>query len=131
MTEPEALSRGDCLRLFESHGVGRVAFRTPLGPRIVPVNYAVHDGDIVFRTTAFSELGTYCVDVDVAFEVDTIDEENRTGRSAVAVGRAEVLRSDEGGDLRKARMPLPWAAGRRDRFVRLHPRDLTGRLVRP
>ncbi|MDQ6687328.1 MAG: pyridoxamine 5'-phosphate oxidase family protein [Actinomycetota bacterium] len=53
--------------------MGRVAMATPLGPRIVPVNYGVHDDEIVFRTAPYSELSTYGWDTDLAFEVDDLD----------------------------------------------------------
>ena len=131
MTEPETLSRTDCLELMSSQQVGRVAFRTPMGPRIVPVNYTVDDGDILFRTTPYSELGTYGADTEVAFEVDAIDDERHAGISVVAHGRAQLLRSVDDRRVQDPKAPRPWAQGRRDSCFRLHPRDLTGRLVRP
>ena len=43
---------------------------TPVGPRIVPLNYRVHGNSIVFRTAPYSELSSYGWDTDLAFEVD-------------------------------------------------------------
>ena len=46
MKEPVELTVNECLDLLEGGVVGRVALCTPLGPRIVPVNYAMFDGAI-------------------------------------------------------------------------------------
>jgi uncharacterized protein len=91
MTEPVELSGNQCLEQLERHGVGRVAFGTPLGPRIVLVEYTFAGGEIVFRTTPFSEVGTYAPGTEVAFEVDDADATGRCGCSVVALGRAEVV----------------------------------------
>jgi hypothetical protein len=74
MNEPVELTVEECLELLHSGVLGRVALSTPMGPRIVPINYAM-DGDdaILFRTTPYSELGTYGWNTDVAFEIDQID----------------------------------------------------------
>jgi Pyridoxamine 5'-phosphate oxidase len=39
-----------CERLLSEHTVGRVAWRAPDGPELVPVNYAYNNKTIVFRT---------------------------------------------------------------------------------
>ena len=53
------LDLAECLELLASDTVGRVAFVTPDGPRIVPVNYVVAGDSVEFRTAAYSELATY------------------------------------------------------------------------
>src|SRR4051812_20203936 len=59
MAEPVELTVDECVDLLNGGVFGRVALSTPVGPRIVPVNYAMYGDDIVFRTTPYSELGTY------------------------------------------------------------------------
>lgn len=87
MTEPTELSSAECLELLEAGVIGRVAMSTPTGPRIVPVNYTVHRGAIVFRTSSYSELATYGLVTDLAFEIDDLDYQSRLGWSVVAIGR--------------------------------------------
>jgi hypothetical protein len=62
--------------------------------RIVPVNFVVADGSIVFRTTPYSELGTYGWRCDLTFETDQLDHATRSGWSVLAVGRAEMCLAD-------------------------------------
>ena len=59
MNEPLELTVVECVDLLRGGVVGRVAMCTPIGPRIVPVNYARYNDAIVFRTTRYSELGSY------------------------------------------------------------------------
>ena len=73
MNEPMELTVEECRDLLNGGVVGRVAMASPAGPRIVPVNYAMHDDGIVFRTTAYSELGTYGWNTDLAFEIDAYE----------------------------------------------------------
>ncbi len=130
MTEPAELSSTECLQLLEQGVLGRVAMSTPTGPRIVPVNYAVHRGAIVFRTSSYSELATYGLITDLAFEIDDIDYESHLGWSVVAIGRAS--RVDDPQEIREIRElgePQPWAGGHRSLYLRLRWRQLSGRRI--
>lgn len=131
MSEPVELSRRRCLELLEGDTVGRIGFDTPLGPRIVPVTYALRDDTIVFRTTSFSEVGTYTCGAEVAFEIDDIDISTQTGASVVVRGRAEAI--DDAEDIRESWRhdgPVPCAGGRRDRYIRVPVQELTDYTVR-
>ena len=44
------LSREECRALLASKTVGRIAFQTGNGLRVLPVNYVVQEDRIVFRT---------------------------------------------------------------------------------
>ena len=127
MNTANELSPRECRDLLEGGVVGRLAMATPVGPRIVPVNYAVHDDSIVFRTAPYSELSTYGWDTDLAFEVDHIDYETHQGWSVVAVGRAHVIDDpDEVQRIRARWDPRPWAPGSRNLYVKLAWRELSG-----
>jgi nitroimidazol reductase NimA-like FMN-containing flavoprotein (pyridoxamine 5'-phosphate oxidase superfamily) len=130
MTQLVELTVEECLKLLHGGMVGRVAMCTPVGPRIVPLNYAMYDDAIVFRTVPYSELGTYGWNTELAFEVDHLDYEKHQGWSVVAVGKSEIV--DDPDELREIRAgwdPTPWAGGRRHLYLRLRWRDLTGRRV--
>lgn len=133
MSESIELSSGECRELLATGAVGRVAFTTSNGPRIVPVSYTIVEEAIIFRTTAYSELGTHGPNTEVAFEVDQLDYGAQAGWSVVATGRAEAVEDFEaiqairlgGGD------PTPWAAGSRQLYFQLRWRELTGRRLGP
>ena len=117
----------ECRERLVSGVVGRVAMATPVGPRIVPVAYAVHEDAVVFRTAPYSELSTYGWNTELAFEVDRLDDESRQGWSVVAVGRARVVDDpDEVTRIREGWGPRPWVPGTRNLFVKLPWRQLTG-----
>jgi nitroimidazol reductase NimA-like FMN-containing flavoprotein (pyridoxamine 5'-phosphate oxidase superfamily) len=99
---------------------------TPVGPRIVPVNYSVRGDSIVFRTAPYSELSTYGWDTELAFEVDELDRETHQGWSVVAVGRAHV--EDDPDEVQRIRREWrqQWAPGSRNLYVKLAWRALTG-----
>ncbi|MFF3419687.1 pyridoxamine 5'-phosphate oxidase family protein [Streptomyces sp. NPDC002698] len=123
------LSRAECTELLSTHGVGRVAVPTVLGPAIVPVNYSVVDDTIVFRTArgATPSLACGCL---VAFEVDRVDDAFSQGWSVLARGYArEVTDGDEERRLAERAYSAPWAGGRRDMWVRVEPYALTGRRI--
>jgi nitroimidazol reductase NimA-like FMN-containing flavoprotein (pyridoxamine 5'-phosphate oxidase superfamily) len=127
---PAELTRDECVGLLRGGVVGRVAMATPVGPRIVPVNYAVHGDAVVFRTAPYSELGTYGWDTELAFEVDQLDYAKHQGWSVVVVGTAHVVEdADEVADIRRLWDPRPWASGTRTLYVKLTWRQLTGRRL--
>lgn len=130
MAEPVELTVDECVDLLNGGVFGRVALSTPVGPRIVPVNYAMYGDDIVFRTTPYSELGTYGWNVDAAFEIDEVDYDEQRGWSVVAVGRLTIVDDpDELADIRRNWDPRPWAQGARRLYLKLAWRSLTGRRL--
>src|SRR3954462_7103812 len=88
MSDSRELSPPECERLLRRGVLGRVALSTPEGPLIVPVDYTVFEDTIVIRTSTYSALGAYGRDAMLAFEVDHLDQDRRTGWSVVARGRA-------------------------------------------
>jgi nitroimidazol reductase NimA-like FMN-containing flavoprotein (pyridoxamine 5'-phosphate oxidase superfamily) len=64
--------------------VGRVGLCSPLGPRIIPLNYAVISDSIVWRTSPYSELALHGGNRELAVEVDHIDYQRRQAWSVPA-----------------------------------------------
>ncbi|WP_255276608.1 pyridoxamine 5'-phosphate oxidase family protein [Actinomadura madurae] len=56
----EELDRAECLRLISGGAIGRVAFDDGEGPTVIPVNYAVADDAVVFRTSVSGGSATAC-----------------------------------------------------------------------
>ncbi|WP_182376790.1 pyridoxamine 5'-phosphate oxidase family protein [Nocardioides sp. WS12] len=118
------LSDAECWDLVRSRPVGRVAWSGVDGVSVVPVNYAVVDGQILLRTTPYSLLARDCPNREVAFEVDDLDETVHGGWSVLLRGRCErEERLSEG--------KAPWVTGPRILGMRIDVRSVSGRRVEP
>jgi len=115
-----------CWQLVVGEEVGRLAVSVDRQPDIYPVNYAVEKETIVFCTAEGTKLSALSVDAFVAFEVDGWDAETGTAWSVVIKGRAvEVAMYDLLDDLA---FPLfSWTVTPKPRFVRIVPKEITGR----
>lgn len=124
----EILGEQECRRLLERAHIGRVAVTVGALPAIFPVNYAVHDGDIVFMTGEGTKLRAASRNAVVAFEIDGFDPLTHSGWSVLVVGMTEEL---TGVDLDEVvGLPLePWAGGDRTHYVRLTTEFLSGRRL--
>ncbi len=87
----EVLSRPQCLELLDRSVVGRVVFTEAALPAALPVNFALLDGDIVFRTATGSKLAAALAKAVVAFQADDIDPAFETGWSVLVQGWATLL----------------------------------------
>ncbi|WP_162794567.1 pyridoxamine 5'-phosphate oxidase family protein [Nocardioides houyundeii] len=124
------LTDQECHELLRVDVVGRVAFVTPQGPRIVPVNYVVSDAGLELRTTPYSELATYAPESPVAFEIDHLDREQGRGWSVVVHGDCERVLDDAAAAFEEpGKDPGPWAGGRRPLWLRVVVAEITGRRV--
>jgi transcriptional regulator with XRE-family HTH domain len=123
------LTEAECHSLLSTHGVGRLAVPADAGPVVIPVNYSVIEGGIVFRTAP----GTAPARADghqVAFEADRIDEAFGAGWSVLVRGPATTVTDpDEVALLEEQAYSTPWAGGRRDLWLRIEPVSVTGRRI--
>jgi nitroimidazol reductase NimA-like FMN-containing flavoprotein (pyridoxamine 5'-phosphate oxidase superfamily) len=125
----QELTDEECRRLLGERHLGRLAFVDADGPVILPVNYTLDQGSVVFRTDPGSKLDAAAAGATVAFEVDAADERDRTGWSVVVRGRAGEVADPA--DLERLRaLPLyPWAPGAKAHYVRIRPASVTGRRI--
>jgi hypothetical protein len=110
--------------------VGRLAVAVTGAPEIFPVNFVVDHGTVVFRTAEGTKLHAAMI-APVAFEADgRVAGEADVAWSVVVKGRAEEIRRlDE--VVAGTELPLfPWHPSPKDRFVRIVPREITGRRFR-
>lgn len=129
-TEAVELSRQECTELIAGGGIGRVVFCSDPGPQVYPVTFIVDGGDVVFRTSSYTALGTALQDRSVAFEVDELDHDNRRGWSVIVTGVAERLDDpDEITRLSHSGELEPWVAGVRQMYVKISPRAISGRRI--
>lgn len=125
----EHLSRDECLRLMGSVPVGRIVYTRQALPAVELVNFALHNGDIVIRTDAGGKLAAATRGAVVAFETDCVDVAGQAGWSVTVVGLSRAV-TDAEEILRLEQTGLtPWAAGKRDHFIRISPTIVNGRRI--
>ena len=114
-----------CWDLLRSDQFGRLAVTVGGEPEIFPINYAVQDGTLVFRTAQGTKLAALTVNDVVAMEIDGFDQ--KSGWSVVVKGQAHP--AEWGADFEDAAAAgvHPWVATRKNVFVRIVPRFVTGR----
>jgi nitroimidazol reductase NimA-like FMN-containing flavoprotein (pyridoxamine 5'-phosphate oxidase superfamily) len=132
----EELDENECLKLIGTGGIGRIAYVGRFGPVVLPVNYKLRGGAIVFRTAENAPLdedlrtGIANADYKVAFEIDDIDAAAQQGWSVLTQGPAHHVHGPELNVARSAPVET-WAPGERELFVRIVPSRITGRRVSP
>lgn len=132
----ETLDEAACLRLISGGGIGRIAYAGRYGVTILPVNYQLYEGTIVFRTAQDSPLdedlrtGIANAEYRVAFEIDDFDLAAREGWSVLVQGSAHHVDSEaERATISEAGVE-PWPGGKREHFLRITPAWMSGRRIR-
>ena len=123
------LTRDECLAKLADHSVGRIAVTSRALPAIIPVNYALTGRTtVVFRTEPDGMLARATNDTVVAFEVDELARDGRSGWSVLVVGVAHHI--DGSSMVRAVESRVVSAVGDgRDQFVAITIGQLTGRVV--
>jgi nitroimidazol reductase NimA-like FMN-containing flavoprotein (pyridoxamine 5'-phosphate oxidase superfamily) len=106
----ELLDEAECRRLIGAGGVGRIGYTGRFGPTILPINYALHEGTILFRTGQHSSLGE---DLSILIQGAAHLVDSEAERASIVQSGVE-----------------PWAGGEKELFVRVLPSRITGRRIR-
>ena len=123
------LRRDECEALLASARVGRLAFVVAGWPTVLPVNYRLDGGDVVFRTGEGGKLLAVSGAARVAFQVDAFDTMYQSGWSVLLHGvAAEItdpgeLGREEWSELRA------WAGGPKQHLVRISVLEVSGRRL--
>jgi nitroimidazol reductase NimA-like FMN-containing flavoprotein (pyridoxamine 5'-phosphate oxidase superfamily) len=132
----EELSEAECLRLVSQEVVGRIAYNGRYDLTILPVNYRLTEGTILFRTAHDSttqedlRTGIAHADYKVSFEVDRLDEKTREGWSVLIQGPAHHLDTAAEQAAAEAASVDPWPGSDKDHFIQITPIRVTGRRIR-
>ncbi len=127
----EVLDEEECYALLASVSLGRVGVTMDATPAILPVNYALIDGQVVFATGLGSKLTAALSSSVVAFEADWVDEVS--GAAAWSVqGHGSSMVVEPGSDLEadallavRSLAPLP-----RHFLAKVRLRHVSGRRLR-
>lgn len=125
----EVLTRDECLAHLDKVSVGRLGVTIRALPAILPVNFRLHDGQVVLRSVTGSKLDAATAGSVVAFEADDHDPDGAWGWSVLVQGVAhEVTDPGEIAVLRTLRI-TPWAFpdGQADRYLRIDTELVSGR----
>ena len=131
----EELSEAESLRLIGQAQVGRIGFTGRFGPVVLPVNFKLVDGAVIFRTQEHGHIaedlrtGITGAEYKVAFEVDQTDAAMRTGWSVLIQGAVHHVDDKEERASLLAVGLEPWAGGERALFLRIVPSLVTGRRI--
>jgi nitroimidazol reductase NimA-like FMN-containing flavoprotein (pyridoxamine 5'-phosphate oxidase superfamily) len=123
------LTQHQCAERLQHAAFGRVALSSGALPVILPVHFALLDGDPVFRTDPGTKLMAASAGAVLCFEIDEHDPVLHTGWSVLVTGRAEVI-TDPVELAAAAALPLrPWI-GAGTAYVRIRTAAMSGREIR-
>ncbi len=118
----EVLTPQDCLRLLGSVRVGRIAYTDQALPAVQPVTFLLDNDAVLVRTGAGAQLASAARNAVVAFQVDQLDPESRSGWAVMVVGYAqEITDPDEVSRIKQ--LPL------HDHFIRVSIELIDGRRL--
>lgn len=126
----EMLDRFDCLALIAKGRVGRLGVVAGGQPIVLPINYALIDDEIVFRTDEGTKL-TEATRGKVCFQLDRFDDPSQSGWSVLVQGWAEEITQYDHPAVQALRdLPVrPWAGGAKSHWFRIRPTAITGRRI--
>ena len=132
----DRLDEAECLRLISPGGIGRIVYVGRYGLTVLPVNYKLHQGSILFRTGQDSptgedlQTGIAHAEYQVAFEIDNIDPAAHEGWSVLIHGPAHQMTTDAERALVEESGVEPWGPGPKELAIRITPDRITGRRLR-
>jgi uncharacterized protein len=123
------LTREECLELLKQVVVGRIGYVTDGIAIILPVNFWVVDGDIIFCTAKGSTLNWLSLRGRLSFQADASRWADREGWSVLIHGVArEVTDPNELEILRRG--PLrSWLRSSAEHWVRIRIETISGRAL--
>lgn len=135
----ESLEESECLRMLAAGRVGRLAYTGREGPTVLPVEYRLHEGSVIFHTLqgTFTEddlrTGIAHADYQVAFEIDQIDPVAQWGWAVLVVGSAHHVdgQAERASIINAGADPWPWTEPEATHLIQLRPRYIHGRRSYP
>lgn len=85
------LPEDECRSLLASTDFGRVAWAVDGEVLVLPVNFRMHNGKVIFHAAAGSRLASLVDGYTVAFQADDVDVEQAQGWSVMVQGTSSKL----------------------------------------
>ena len=124
----EEMSRADCLDRLKSVHIGRVGITVGALPVILPVNFALIDEEIYFRTGVGTKLAAATSEAVAAFQADAYAPDGSAGWSVLVVGNCARVTDPESIDRALEILTATWSPVEdADYVVRIPGVRVTGR----
>jgi nitroimidazol reductase NimA-like FMN-containing flavoprotein (pyridoxamine 5'-phosphate oxidase superfamily) len=126
-----SLSREECWSRLRAHEFGRLAVVIGGGPRVFPMNYAVGEDAVVFRTLPGTKLD-HGPGSRACLEIDGYEERSATGWSVMVLGElVDITDTQDARSVALRKLPVrPVAPGVRQHWLALIAEEVTGRYFR-
>lgn len=125
-TQPVSIMpESECWNLMSGVALGRLVTCIDGEPEIFPVNFAVQDRTVLFRTAEGTKLVSTAINQHVTFEADHYDRAE--GWSVIVKGYARILHDDDEIAVAEQTGLVPWTATEKQHFVQIRPLRVTGR----
>lgn len=117
-----------CLRLLGQERLGRLGLSVRSLPVILPVNFAVHDSAVIFRSEDGDKTRAAMFGTVACLEVDQFDRFEHRGWSVLVTGRLSIVPPERSEEYQ--RLPVvPWGLRGDSRFIELSIDLVSGRSV--
>ncbi|WP_258069052.1 pyridoxamine 5'-phosphate oxidase family protein [Arthrobacter sp. N199823] len=125
--EIQLLSEDQCWERLRGQVIGRLAVVVEDHPDIFPINYAVGNGSLVFRTAEGTKLHGSTSNTPVAFEIDGYEPQTEQAWSVVLRGTVLAIRADSELAMAENLTLEPWQAGVKNHLMQIMPLNISGR----
>jgi uncharacterized protein len=127
----EELARDECLARLATERLGRLGVVVDGVPLVLPMQFALDGETVVLQTNQGSKVFHVPLS-SVSFEVDHVDWVAGMGWSVLVQGYGSdiTLALDERSEELRSLTVHTWAPPPADRWLKIVPRTITGRLVR-
>ena len=124
----EDLDRATCLELLASADVGRLAWAEDGRVMVFPLNFALVEDAVVFRTPSRSLCDAVASGAGLTFQADDVEPALRSGWTVVANGPAAEV-TDPAERERLSSLVTPWRRTDALHVIRLNIASITGRRL--
>ncbi len=127
----EELGHDECLARMATQRLGRLGVVVDGVPLVLPMRFAMDGETVVLQTNQGAKV-FHAPMTSVSFEVDNVDWEEGVGWSVLVQGFGEDISSalDKRSEALRSLTVHSWAPPPADRWLKIIPRKITGRLIR-
>jgi uncharacterized protein len=126
----KTLGREECLELLQQAVVGRIGYVTDGIAIILPVNFMVLDGDIVFCIAKGSTLSWLSLRGRLSFQADESSRADREGWSVLIHGVAREATDPSELEILRRGTLRSWLRSPAEHWVRIRIEAISGRALR-